>query len=125
MKKKYQVDISASFIYDSSNPESIREHLKKIIMQQGFEDKSFEISIVGLSAKGEFISPIVAPVIEVKSEVKIDTKAKKNEVNKDEPRKRKTNSGKKAATGNSKPRGKSKAGSRNSGTRKRTKTKEA
>jgi hypothetical protein len=57
MNKKYQVELIAHFLTNAPNPDVIREKLKKVIMQHGFEEKAFEITITGLSGKGEFVSP--------------------------------------------------------------------
>jgi hypothetical protein len=61
--KEYQVDMVASFKVIERDPESINKRIKKIILHQGFSDKSFEISIATISQRGEHIEkPVEKPL---------------------------------------------------------------
>jgi len=43
--KRYRVTVEADFEIQAKDPESVRKGLVKVLKQEGFRDKSFEISV--------------------------------------------------------------------------------
>lgn len=51
--KRYRVTVEADFEIQAKDPESVRKGLVKVLKQEGFNDKNFEIGIENVKKRKE------------------------------------------------------------------------